>query len=51
VDYDMNIMRKRVNEIQKEISAKKKVGRFSFCGETKRAFHVVQNNIGETTSG
>lgn len=25
MDYDINIMRKKVNEIQKEISAKKKV--------------------------
>ena len=26
VDYDTNALRKKVNEVQKEISAKKKVG-------------------------
>jgi len=29
VDYEINISRKRVNDVQKEISAKKKVGQLS----------------------
>jgi hypothetical protein len=48
VDYDMNIMRKRVNEIQKEISAKKKVRGEGFF-DWARIYELIV--LGETTGG
>ena len=46
VDYDTNALRKKVNEVQKEISAKKKVSIDLIVTQvTDDGFDIRQNNL------
>ena len=51
VDYDTNALRKKVNEVQKEISAKKKVSIDLIVTQvTDDGFDIRQNNLQMTLS-